>query len=71
MAVLPYGSLAVIVRLSSAPAVGVVEAAARSRLAALAGATEMLLETPVMDGVLVSVTVTVWLPAVFNVTANT
>ena len=57
------------VRLSSTPAVGVVETAAKSRLAAVSGATKMLLETPVMDSS-VSVTVTVWFPAVFSVTAN-
>lgn len=50
MAVLSQVSLAVIVRLSAVPAVGVVEAADRDRVAAVPEPTTMLPLVPVMLG---------------------
>ena len=48
MAVFPKASLAVMVRLSATPAVGVVDAAANTRLLAVAELTAMVAEMPAL-----------------------
>src|SRR4051812_40405952 len=68
VATLPYGSRAVIVRLSAAPAVGVVVAAPSSSDETPVGATTTLPLVPEIEPVMVSVAVTVFVPAVFSVT---
>ena len=66
MATLPNASNAVTVKLKAVPAVAVVGAPTLKGVAA-AAATEIELLVPVIDEVLVSVAVMVWLPAVFKV----
>src|SRR3954468_4221287 len=68
VATFPYGSRAVIVRLSAAPAVGVVVAAPSSSDETPVGATTTPPLVPEIEPETVSVAVAVFVPAVFSVT---
>ncbi len=67
-AVLPYASRAVTVTLPAAPAVRGEASPETERVVAAAGVTTMALWEPVIEGVTVSVAVTVRVPAVLRLT---